>query len=136
MSDIYFKIAFERQEEINKAIGLLADKNNLPAIIHCTAGKDRTGFLVALIQMILNVDINLVVKEYLLSNDLMKKQASKLIRQIRVMSFFRITAEQLKPLMEARTVYLLDVLDEIHRRYNTVVDYLVESCKIEQSLLK
>jgi len=135
LQDIYFKIAFERQDEINKAICHLSDKNNLPAIIHCTAGKDRTGLIVALIQLMLDVEIDNVLKDYLLSNELMEQQANRLISHIRFMSFFRITARQLKPLMEARENYLLDVLDEIHRRYNTVTDYLIENCKIDRSRL-
>jgi len=135
LQDIYFKIAFERQEEINKAVYHLSDKNNLPAIIHCTAGKDRTGFISALIQLALNVDAESVLQDYLLSNELLAKQANRLIRQVRLMSLFRISAKQLKPLMEAKSIYLTDVLDEIHKRYNTVADYLIEGCKIDKSKL-
>ncbi|RJP62220.1 MAG: tyrosine-protein phosphatase [Ignavibacteriales bacterium] len=136
LHEIYFKIAFEKQEAVNKAFDLLSDEVNLPAVIHCTAGKDRTGFISALFQLILNVETENVLQDYLLSNELLEKQANRLIRQVRLMSLFRISAKQLKPLMEAKSIYLTDVLDEIHRRHTTIEKYLVEGCKIDRLKLK
>jgi protein-tyrosine phosphatase len=40
----------------------------LPALIHCTSGKDRTGFGIALILMTLGVSREDIVADYLLSN--------------------------------------------------------------------
>jgi protein-tyrosine phosphatase len=136
LHEIYFKIAFEKQQAVNKAISLLTDERNLPAVIHCTAGKDRTGFISALIQLILNVEVESVIKDYLFSNELLEKQAKRLIRQVRLMSLFRISAKQLKPLMEAKSIYLTDVLEEIKRIHTTIEEYLVEGCKIEKLKLK
>jgi protein-tyrosine phosphatase len=45
---------------------LLAD--SAPLVIHCTAGKDRTGFACALILKSLGVADDLVVEDYLLTN--------------------------------------------------------------------
>ncbi len=39
-----------------------------PLVIHCTAGKDRTGFASALILKALGVSDDLVVEDYLLTN--------------------------------------------------------------------
>jgi protein-tyrosine phosphatase len=39
-----------------------------PLVIHCTAGKDRTGFAVALILKSLGVADDLIVEDYLLTN--------------------------------------------------------------------
>jgi protein-tyrosine phosphatase len=41
-----------------------------PLVFHCTAGKDRTGFAAALVLSALGVERAVVMKDYLLTNDL------------------------------------------------------------------
>ena len=41
---------------------------NAPSVIHCTAGKDRTGFAVALILHALGVPAQVISEDYLLTN--------------------------------------------------------------------
>ncbi len=45
---------------------LLEDR--APLVIHCTAGKDRTGFACALILHALGVDVEVIAEDYLLTN--------------------------------------------------------------------
>lgn len=51
-----------------RAIELLADGANYPAVVHCSAGKDRTGVLVAMLLELLGVDEETIVADYALSN--------------------------------------------------------------------
>ncbi len=39
-----------------------------PSLVHCVAGKDRTGFAVAMLQHILGVDADEILADYLLTN--------------------------------------------------------------------
>lgn len=50
------------------ALHLLASPSSLPAVFHCTAGKDRTGVLAALILLALGVDVETVVADYVLTS--------------------------------------------------------------------
>ena len=45
---------------------------NLPAVVHCTHGKDRTGLLVALLLLLLGVSQKAVVRDYVLSEKELK----------------------------------------------------------------
>lgn len=45
-------------------------EDHAPLVIHCTAGKDRTGFAAALILSLLGVSEDLIVDDYLLTNRL------------------------------------------------------------------
>lgn len=45
----------------------IIDNDHLPALVHCTAGKDRTGFIVAAILMALGVTREAIVEDYLIS---------------------------------------------------------------------
>ena len=47
----------------------LADQNKLPALFHCTTGKDRTGWAAAALLTLLDVPKKTVMEDYLRSND-------------------------------------------------------------------
>jgi protein-tyrosine phosphatase len=47
----------------------LADPARLPAVIHCLGGKDRTGLTTALLLTALGVEREVVLEDYLLTND-------------------------------------------------------------------
>jgi protein-tyrosine phosphatase len=46
----------------------LADPANLPAVFHCTGGKDRTGLANAMLLTALGVDQAIVIDDFLLTN--------------------------------------------------------------------
>lgn len=53
------------------ALVVLADPAHLPAVFHCAAGKDRTGVLAALVLDMLGVDPEVIVADYLITEDRM-----------------------------------------------------------------
>ena len=54
---------------------ILASKERLPVVLHCTAGKDRTGVSTAFLLSILNVSRDLIEADYLLTNLDTERQA-------------------------------------------------------------
>lgn len=55
-------------ENVVAAFKTLADPGTLPAIVHCAAGKDRTGMTVALMLDILRVDDDDIIDDYVRSH--------------------------------------------------------------------
>ena len=51
------------------AVHALARPGALPALVHCTAGKDRTGVLMALVLDVLGVGEKAIVADYLQSHE-------------------------------------------------------------------
>ena len=51
------------------AVHALARPGALPALVHCTAGKDRTGVLMALVLDVLGAGEKAIVADYLLSHE-------------------------------------------------------------------
>jgi protein tyrosine/serine phosphatase len=67
------------------AMELLSDGEALPAVVHCTAGKDRTGVLVALLLDLLGVDREQIVADYAATTANMPG----ILARIRSSSFFQ-----------------------------------------------
>lgn len=49
---------------IARALRVFADEENLPCVVHCVHGKDRTGLIVALLLRLLGVDEPTTVLDY------------------------------------------------------------------------
>ena len=61
----------ERTPILAQVIAYLADLDNLPAVFHCTAGKDRTGMVAALVLSLVGVADDVIVHDYTLTDDRM-----------------------------------------------------------------
>jgi protein-tyrosine phosphatase len=59
-----------RGPDFGTGLRVIADPARLPVLVHCAAGKDRTGLLVALLLEALGVSRSLVVDEYALTGTL------------------------------------------------------------------
>lgn len=62
--DDYLRQSIVNAGSIVAALALLAEPANRPAMLHCTAGKDRTGIVVALLLDILGVEPEVIVADY------------------------------------------------------------------------
>ena len=107
--DIYRTILDERGDQVRVVLSVLADPKALPAVVNCTAGKDRTGLIVALVLGLVGVPEETIVADYALSgaclagafSDEARRQAGKqgysydLLTQCHP-DFMRLTLEHLK----------------------------------------
>ena len=64
----YVEIADIGRSGIREALTILADSQRRPLVIHCRAGKDRTGVLTALLLSLLGVSDDDIDADYALSN--------------------------------------------------------------------
>jgi len=68
LPDVYRMILEQRQEQLRQTLATLAAPAGFPAIVHCTAGKDRTGLIVALLLGLVGVPAVTIVEDYALSS--------------------------------------------------------------------
>jgi protein tyrosine/serine phosphatase len=69
MLRLYEGIAFrENLVPMLKCYLTVLERAEGPSLVHCVAGKDRTGFAVALVQRLLGVHADDVMADYLLTN--------------------------------------------------------------------
>ncbi len=75
MVEGYRMIAEEGSSSYEKLMALALDESNWPILIHCNAGKDRAGVAVTLLLEALGVDREIIMDEYLLTNELGRTEA-------------------------------------------------------------
>jgi len=115
------------QRAVRQVISLLADER--PVIAHCFAGKDRTGFTVATVLEAVGVDRDVIVADFLRSNDAVPRLREQILTSIRDRTD---TAEEVT-FAEARLTDAVlgvqeDYLDasrrSIEQNYGSLQDYL------------
>ncbi|OFY67681.1 MAG: hypothetical protein A2V64_09325, partial [Bacteroidetes bacterium RBG_13_43_22] len=69
IDSLYLEILDGSAGVFRKVVELLLDPSRTPLLIHCQAGKDRTGIISALIQLALNADHESIIRNYMTSNN-------------------------------------------------------------------
>ena len=111
----------------------LQQDSNLPLLIHCTAGKDRTGFGAALIRRALGVPQKTIFEDFLRSNVYSAHYIETALRFLHWASFFRTDPERVRPLLEVRRAYLEAAFAAIHDHYGSFDDYLRDELGVSDS---
>jgi protein-tyrosine phosphatase len=62
--DLYEKIVLQHRDVVVRALREIADTAEDAVVVHCTAGKDRTGMVVALALLAVGVDRETVIADY------------------------------------------------------------------------
>jgi protein-tyrosine phosphatase len=71
---------------IAEAVGRLCASDALPGLIHCTAGKDRTGLVVALVLDVIGVPDEFIAADYAMSAAYLDPATAQAIRRVRAAS--------------------------------------------------
>ena len=74
MVEGYRMIAEEGPPSYQKLMDVVLDKSNWPVLIHCNAGKDRAGVATTLILEALGVDREIIMEEFLLTNEMARTE--------------------------------------------------------------
>ncbi|WP_171163772.1 tyrosine-protein phosphatase [Streptomyces sp. I05A-00742] len=120
MTGSYRAIITHRTAEHSRMLHSLAD-GDLPALMHCAAGKDRAGLAVAVTLLALGVPRDAVEADYLLSDAPHRRFPVR-----RDVESSPEAMELLSPLFAARTEYLAEAFATIDGTWGSVDRYLAE----------
>jgi protein-tyrosine phosphatase len=73
LAEMYAAFLVQGEAAYRTVFSTLATPGDLPAVIHCAAGKDRTGVAVALLLRLLEVDDALIVDDYAITDRNMRR---------------------------------------------------------------
>lgn len=105
-------------------------EDSAPLVIHCTAGKDRTGFACALVLYALGVSDEIIAEDYLLTNQFYRRDPS---------SGSDLPEEVRQAIGSVQASYLAAGLDAIRVDYGDLENYLQEGLglgPVERATLK
>mgnify|MGYP001375669915 FL=1 len=110
----------------------LADGRHLPALFHCTTGKDRTGWAAAAALMLLGVSDEDVMTDFLLTNE----QLTPFVRPIAA-RFAAMGGDPrlLDPVLGVRREYLEAAVDEMRSRHGDIEGYFTDGLGLDGTTL-
>ncbi|MEM9830178.1 MAG: tyrosine-protein phosphatase [Bacteroidota bacterium] len=101
-----------------------------PLLYHCSAGKDRTGFMSAMILYVLGVPRATIVRDYMASNHYRRK---RIRRRARLSPLIGISRRVSLPLLEVRPIYLEQAFQAIEEKYGSLDNYVQEGLQLSMS---
>jgi protein-tyrosine phosphatase len=95
-------------------------------LVHCAAGKDRTGFAAAMVLLALGVPRELVMRDYMLTGRFFNPER-EIERLKRKYGMEHIDSEAVLPMLEVHEDYLARALASIDENYGSVESYLAQA---------
>lgn len=123
-----------QREAFGAALRLVCASGRLPLLYHCTSGKDRSGWMTAIVLTALGVPRELVLRDYLLSNDLHRTGYTKLRLDLVKTGIVR-DPELLRPILEQSATYLGAAFEEADRRYGSFSMFLTHGLGVSDAML-
>ncbi len=131
MIEMYQKLVLEHGPTFARLLEHLADPNRLPAVFHCTAGKDRTGVAAALLLELLGVERDLVLDDYELST---RYRSGPRIEELRPrLVAAGVDVESVRPFLSAPRPALAAALATVDERHGGVTPFLL-ACGLDPAL--
>lgn len=102
----------------------LAQPNPSPCIIHCTAGKDRTGIIVALLYLLCYVPSDTVAKEYSLTDTGLQHMVPLFTERLLKNPALKGSTEGIKEMISAQPDKMVATIDMIQNVYGSAEGYV------------
>ncbi|CAN5264816.1 hypothetical protein BH09ACT6_BH09ACT6_07670 [soil metagenome] len=115
--DVYDFIVETRGDALVHAVKALAAPGALPAVVHCAAGKDRTGVVIALVLSALGVPDEIVVRDYAATELFLTTEFLTALAGDGARDFD-------SPMLRADAMHMRELLARIQKDYGGALAYL------------
>ncbi|KAF2842858.1 tyrosine/serine phosphatase-like protein [Patellaria atrata CBS 101060] len=114
--------------EVRMVFDLLANEDKYPICVHCTQGKDRTGLIVMLVLLLLDVSIEAINEDYMMSGPELESEKDGRLKEIQSIGLGKEFAECSPELVQKVSEHLVN-------KYDGVVGYL-EACGVTKEMME
>ncbi len=123
LADLYFGMLEFAREPIARVVETIA-RSDAPAVYHCTAGKDRTGVVSAVILGALGVPDEILVADYAATKESLDAIVERLMQSEGYQDMF----ENLPPdTLHAEPETMIGLLAHVRREYGSMAGYLAKA---------
>ena len=126
MQDTYLRYVTEDSAQFSKALKVFLDRDNYPILINCSLGKDRVGFLAAMLLAALDVPEETIINDYMASNDYINlEHFAYMGRELNTDAQETITV-----MLHANERWMELVFRKIKKEYGSINNYLSKGLHI------
>ncbi|HLR82683.1 MAG TPA: tyrosine-protein phosphatase [Paenalcaligenes sp.] len=129
MHQMYRGFVLEQQDRFAQFFDLVIARQGA-AVVHCTAGKDRTGFACAMLQSALGVHRDDILADYLLT------QQCYLVSLARTSQEYGLPEDIMQILWGVEAEYLDSALDLINTQFGSLTHYLEDQLQLNSTKQK
>ena len=119
-------------ETWRRLFDIFAEADQHPIVLHCTAGKDRTGVSTAFLLSVLGVDRAIIEADYILTNRDVSRQADFVEQTVGYPE--GMDRETVMHHMGVPDTAMKDFLDGLHERWGGPLEFLREAGITEETL--
>ncbi len=128
---LYTTILDHFQDRLLPVFQQISDSITSPVLVHCSAGKDRTGLVIALLLDLANVEPETIAEDYELTRARVAPMLDGYRRKAAAMG---IDLERHERMLECRAETMLGTLEHLHSHYNGARAYLKQIGLSEQAV--
>jgi protein-tyrosine phosphatase len=129
----WFVAARPARDAFGAAVRRIAGAAGEPVLFHCSAGKDRTGWLAAILLTALGVDRAVIEEDYLRSNADGELAREKVLAALAARR--GVDPDLVRPVLLAAPEYLAAAYAEADRLYGSLDGYLRDGLGLDRDLL-
>ncbi|MCP4415741.1 MAG: tyrosine-protein phosphatase, partial [Chloroflexi bacterium] len=136
MLDSYQRVIIDSNAHIvGEIFQRLADPQQLPAVFHCMAGKDRTGLVHALFLLTLGVPEETVLADYTLSNLFYDHFRAGIAADLKQVAPWGISIDDLQDFLLVKEKTLRGALVYLRQNYGSIESYLRDVARVSDKTL-
>ncbi|MXN90488.1 protein-tyrosine-phosphatase [Flavobacterium sp. Sd200] len=134
MTELYTTIIADNIPQLRSTLQQIFEADT-PVLYHCSAGKDRTGIITALILSILKVDRQTIVNEYLMSDYYRCEKLEGIMKKVKVARIIKpkLATETIQNLMGVDERYLNAAFNVIDTKFGGIDNYIKNQLQIDDA---
>ncbi len=121
----YRLFGIDHLAEYRQVMEVATRADGYPLLLHCTSGKDRTGFGIAILMLAAGVPMSTVLEDYDLTNQY-RRPVPQLLSS-------KTPEAVIKLLLSAQTKYLEAALDEMQKAFGSFDAYLAKGLGVDDA---